>query len=271
MLHECGHENSSRYSFLNTLTGHYASLFCFMPYFPWKYIHTEHHAWTGNVERDPTLAAIRNYRADQRFKNGLIHLAWRTWVPLLAFIQHLVLWNYPLALLRLGRLRGGRLVRGLLSVLLLPSVYFTLYCYWPDLFCLGSFWPALLLYLVLVELINLPHHVGLFHPPGSEAGKLPLWEHGRVTRSCYYPTGVSELLLLNFNFHVEHHLFPTLPWFRLRQARCLVREALGDEYQESVGIAWTLENRRKDALQVFFAPAADRAASTPMKVETPCG
>lgn len=253
ILHECGHGTASWLPWLNTLTGHYCSLFCFMPYFPWKYIHTEHHTWTGNLNRDPTLKAVRDYREDQRFKNGILCLAWRSWVPLLALMQHLVLWSYPLMLLQMGRLRGWRLVSSVFSILLLPFTYATLYWLWPHLFNVANFALAFVIYLVFVELINFPHHLGTEVYRTTEKGqKLVLWEQTDVTRSCYYPVIMSELLLLNFNFHIEHHLFPTLPWFQLRRARTLVRQALGDEYQECVGISWNLENRSKDAREVFL-------------------
>jgi fatty acid desaturase len=256
ILHECGHETASARSWLNTLTGHYASLFCFMPYYPWKYIHSEHHAWAGNVERDPTLKAVRDYRPSNRLTNGAVRLAWRTWVPLLAFIQHLVLWSYPLMLLKMGQLRGRRLLRCVASVLLLPVAYAGLHLCVPEYFNLANFGWSFVIYLVLVELINFPHHLGteVFHTT-SEGRKLPLWEQARVTRSCYYPPVVSELLLLNFNFHIEHHLFPNLPWHELRKARRLLRQALGSSYQECVGISWNVENRKKDIREVFLIDA----------------
>jgi fatty acid desaturase len=253
ILHECGHGTASTSRWLNTLTGLYSSPLCFMPYFPWKYIHTEHHTFAGDVDHDPTLKAIRDYREDQRFKNGLIGLAWRSWVPLLAFIQQLVLWSYPLMLLKLGRLRGRRLACSIFSIALLPLSYGTAHYLWPQLFNLANFALSFVIYLVLLELINFPHHIGTeIHRSTDKGKKRVLWEQTRVTRSCYYPVVMSELLLLNFNFHIEHHLFPTLPWYQLRRARTLVRQALGNEYQECVGISWNLENRSKPAREVFF-------------------
>lgn len=253
ILHECGHGTASSLHWLNTITGHFCSPFCFMPFFPWKYIHTEHHTWAGNLNRDPTLKAIRDYREDNRIKNGILGLAWRTWVPLAAFMQHLVLWSYPLMLLQLGRLRGRRLACSICSILLLPLTYGTLHLLWPQLFNLANFALAFVIYLFFAELINLPHHLGTEVYRTTEKGeKLLLWEQNRVTRSCYYPVIMSELLLLNFNFHIEHHLFPTLPWFQLRRARGLIRQALGREYQECVGISWNLKNRGKALRDVIL-------------------
>jgi len=253
ILHECGHETASGNGWLNTLMGHYASIFCFMPYFPWKYIHAEHHTWAGNIDRDPTLKAVRDSQELGPIKIGILRFVWRYWIPLVGLVQHFVFWTYPLIVFQLGRLRGGRLRRCVGSVLLLPVAYLGLHSLLPDYINFANFGLAIVVYLVLVELVNLPHHVGteLFHDPSANR-KLPLWEQVRVTRSCYYPPILSDLLLLNFNFHIEHHLFPNLPWTELRRARQMVKASLGSAYQESIGISWNLTHRRKNAEEVLF-------------------
>src|ERR1700722_20137090 len=55
ILHEAGHGNIHRRDLVNVIIGHYTSLFCFLPFYPWRYIHHEHHTWTGNPEKDPTM------------------------------------------------------------------------------------------------------------------------------------------------------------------------------------------------------------------------
>ncbi len=268
LLHEFGHEMGTPSGLINALGGHYVSLFCFMPFYPWKYIHTEHHSWAGNLDRDPTLKAVRSYREKGRV--GLVfRIAWRSWVPLLAFLQHLVLWSYPLMLLKLGRLRGRRLALALASVLWLPTGYTALYLSWPTLFNFGNFALAFVIYLVATELINFPHHLGTdLYNDSEELHKLPLWDQGRVTRSSYFPVLIAELLLLNFNFHIEHHLFPNLPWYRLRKARTLIREALGTDYQESVGISWNLKHRRRSVEEVVLGTLPRETDSLPDAVPT---
>ena len=253
VLHECGHGTCSRHEWLNTTIGHVASLFCFMPYFPWKYIHSSHHIWTGNVERDPTLRLVRNYQKSQRAKNLAIRIAWRTWIPLLAFFQHVVFWTYPAVLSREGRLHGKRLYGSVFSIALLVGVYAGLAVYCSSWFNIKTIGPAVFVYLVIVELINFPHHMGtqIFANTRNEK-KLPLWQHNLVTRSCYYPRFIAKWFLLNFNFHVEHHLFPDLPWYHLAHARPIAKETLQNSYLESIGIEWNLQNRAKDPTEVFL-------------------
>src|SRR5690349_1012345 len=48
ILHDCGHGSYAPKPWQNALIGHYASVLCFLPFFPWKYTHALHHAWVGN-------------------------------------------------------------------------------------------------------------------------------------------------------------------------------------------------------------------------------
>jgi fatty acid desaturase len=155
---------------------------------------------------------------------------------------------------RAGEMTRGRLLGTIASLVWLPFSYFALHRLAPDLVRPSNLGLALLLFFVMEELVNLPHHVAM---PTVQA-KLPAWEQFRATRSCYYPPLVSELLVLNFNFHIEHHLFPSLPWYRLRRARSLVRAALDERYQEAVGIGWNIEYRKRDLQAIVGKPEPAR-------------
>jgi acyl-lipid omega-6 desaturase (Delta-12 desaturase) len=240
ILHECGHASLSKSRLVNVVVGHVASIFCFIPYFSWQYIHQKHHLWTGNVDNDPVLKSLRRFR--DRGVPGIVRLSWLTWIPLAALMQHLVYLAYPLALRTDPEASPGRLIRCALSTLFLLGVHLALWVGLRDLFSPGNFALAFVIFLVAEEMVNLPHHVDM---PTSEE-KLPPWRQYRATRSCYYPRWVSELLVLNFNFHIEHHLFPSLPWYRLRVARSLIQNAIGDKYTERKGISWNLQNRTRD-------------------------
>jgi omega-6 fatty acid desaturase (delta-12 desaturase) len=249
ILHECGHGSCTSKSWLNALIGHYASPLCFLPYFSWKFQHAQHHVWSGNLEKDPSLKLLRDWRATQRVPL-LIRIAWRSWIPLAAAMNHLVYWAYPMTVWRTGT--ASQLRRCVASLVWMAAVYAGLAYAWPEIFSLANFAPAIVIYLVAAELVNLPHH----SDQPSTTQKLALWEQAYSTRSCYYPKLVSELLVLNFNFHIEHHLYPSLPWYRLREARALIKPALGAGYTEAIGIRWNLTNRFKDISQVLRAQAS---------------
>jgi omega-6 fatty acid desaturase (delta-12 desaturase) len=244
LVHESGHGNCSSSRLANVVIGHLASVMCLMPFYPWKYIHQKHHVWAGNPERDPTGKNLKTWRREKKVP-WLLRASWRTWVPLGALAQHVVFWTYPLVLWREDR---SKILQCAGSVLLLPASYVTLYLCWPEIFHPSNFALACVIYLFVEELVNLPHHADLF----VFSERLQLWDQWKAARSCYYPPLVSEALFLNFNFHVEHHLFPSLPWYRLRGARSLVREAVGDGYQEALGISWNVDNRSRDVQDLFL-------------------
>jgi len=237
LLHECGHGSATPSKTANSVLGLITSLFCFIPYFPWKYIHQKHHAWSGHIDNDPVLASAQKFRREG--VPALVALCWRRWIPLAALLQHFVYALYPLKLLRQGALKGRRLYLCGLSIAFIPLGWGLIFLVAPEPFRVTNVAPALLLFLILEELVNVPHHVAM---PLFER-KLPLWEQHLTTRSCHYPRGLSELLVLNFNYHIEHHLYPALPWYRLRKARRLLKPALQSAYTECLGIAWNLENR----------------------------
>lgn len=246
LLHECGHGSFASRTWVNTLVGHYVSPLAFLPYFPWKYQHAVHHTWTGNMEKDPTLKVLGRWRAQKRVPL-VMRIAWRTWIPLGAVLNHVVYWAYPITVWRTGI--RGQLLRCTFSVVWLFACYAALAYAWPELFTFANFAPAIVVYLIAAELVNLPHHAD----QRTTTGKLALWEQAYSTRSCDYPKVVSELLVLNFNFHIEHHLYPTLPWYRLRKARALLKPALGAGYHEAIGVSWNLEHRAMDMAKAVRA------------------
>jgi fatty acid desaturase len=261
VLHDCGHGSASSHPWVNTLSGHYLSLFCFMPYFPWKYLHNEHHVWAGNVHRDATLAATCSHRDPRRLKNRLLRLAWITWLPAIAFVRNCFLWVYPLTMPR-DRRNRGRLLPCLASVIVQVLAYVALLVTWPTHFHPLHFAPAFVLYFMVTELANLPFHIGIGSVLHDDTNaKLPVWEHDKLTRSCWYPALIARFLMLNFNLHTEHHLFPNLPWYELERARDLVRAAASSEYQEANSLSWSIANRRRDVLDVFLrdCPAAEKS------------
>jgi len=251
LLHEAGHGNVHKDRWVNTVVGHYASIFCFLPYFPWKLIHQEHHVWAGNIDKDPTMAKIKKAREEKKI-SPIFAFAWKSWVPLAAFAQQSVFWNYPIAMWKGDKMTPKVFAQSLFSVLWLVAVYVTLNALFPETVTFGNFWLSYVIYMVLTELVNFPHHLQMptFHTSPAR-NKLHPWEQHISTRSCDY--GIfSELLALNFNFHIEHHFFPNLPWYRLRGLRKHVKAGLANDYTEIKGIGWNLKNRKIGAADIIL-------------------
>jgi fatty acid desaturase len=252
ILHEAGHGNVHHDRWINTVIGHYSSMFCFMPYFPWKLIHQEHHVWAGNIDKDPTMANLKKMR-EQKKVSWLVNFAWRSWIPLAALLQHFVFWLYPLTMWETGKMNMKSFLQSLFSVGLIASFYYLAFTLFPNVVNLQNLWPSLIMYLMVTELVNLPHHVNLptFHT-SEKRNKLHPWEQNVTTRSCHYPYGLSALFTLNFSYHTEHHFFPNLPWYRLPHLRSILKPKLAGDYNEVIGIGWNLANRSRDANDIVL-------------------
>jgi len=245
ILHECGHGSFSRNLVVDTVVGHVASLFCFIPFQSWKYIHQQHHVWAGHFEMDPGVRGLHLWRASGRVPL-VARLAWRSWLPIVALMQIANFWSYPLRMKGPGQ--GRRRLRCALSVMVLfaglaglgAAVVLS-----GIVFRIGL---AVGLYLFVTELVNLPHHADF----PTHARKLALREQAAIARSCAYPPVVSELLMLNFNFHLEHHMLPQLPWYRIRAARRVVKPLLGERYHEDIAMGWNLSQRTRDIRDVML-------------------
>lgn len=255
LFHECVHDMAVRGTFLNSVIGHWCSLFCYLPYFPWKSIHREHHNWTGILDKDPVLKLIQDFDPNNKPRIWLVKKCWKLWLPIAEFFQTLVYWFYPLVLISQKKMKTKLLKESIFSSLLLIGVYAYLFFVHHDLFNFWNFAPAVALYMIIQEMISLPHHMGLPMAKYEDIGrKFFFWEQHHFARSCHFLFPISELLMLNFNFHTEHHFFPKLPWFRLRQAEKLIHPELKQDYNEIDKFDWSFDNRKKEVTEVFYRP-----------------
>jgi fatty acid desaturase len=240
LMHECVHGSATKLRTLGGGLGIVAGAFCLLPYEPWKKIHLLHHKWAGNVDQDPSMGLIKRFPGFSRLRVNVLNFCWRYQLPALAISQHFVFWakSYQFVLAAEGRAEKAK---NALSILVPAALYLN--------FGWARNIPGLLLYLAMVEIINFPHH--LQRPMLEGSGSFPVNEQYQTARSCHYPRWLARHLLNNFNLHIEHHLFPRLPWYRLEAARDLVRAELGREYAGIRGNAWIRENRRKHIGQVL--------------------
>ncbi len=259
LMHEAVHRCLSERRWVNDLIGVLGGALCFLPFEPWRLMHIEHHQWAGNVDKDPVYKLRKDYDPRKKTKYRILTAIWRSWIPLLALMQHTVFWMYPLQQVRTLKLDAKGWFVYAASYLVPAAVYVTLPTLWPAIFNLGNFAPALILYLMLVEFVNLPHHLDL--PTYRDKTRLLIKDQYLVARTAVYPRLFSRWALLNFNLHLEHHLFPTLPWHELEKARGLVKPILGDGYNETTGGVWLVEHRRL-SIDALLAPTEDEKPET---------
>jgi fatty acid desaturase len=201
--HERGHGTAFRTRWMNDVVYHIASFMIMREPTVWRWSHARHHTDTLIVGRDPEIVAMRPPRLARILANffGL--------VDALLACHHMLLHA------------GGRLTaeeRTLIpeaeqpKVFLIARVWLAIYAATVALcFAMGSILPAML--IGLPRLYGAWHHVltGLTQHAGLAEDTL---DH-RLNSRTVHMNRVSRFVYWNMNYHVEHHMFPMVPYHAL--------------------------------------------------------
>lgn len=216
LLHEAGHHTLFRQARLNNLVGHLAGWVALIPYASWRPIHARHHHYTGWQDRDATTAALVT-RPMSRWQRGIINFAWRGWLPLFSILYRLQnYWYLPRAMRYLGS--AGKPVRMGLNAALMLLGYGVLLSWVGAVQLLWLVGPGLYLALMAQDILLLSQHTHMpTHLSGGENVR-PFTPMQQVafTRSLRLPSWLSRVLL-HFDAHELHHMYPAIPGYLLRQ------------------------------------------------------
>jgi fatty acid desaturase len=195
----------------------------------WRRDHNAHHGRPNDPAADPAIqaggllalheAAARTRPGWSRYLGGAQAVAYVAALPLLLLALRVQGWRYAL-----GRLRGrGQAVE--VALLSLNAVAWL----GPPL-VLGGWWAVVLLGAHLIGgvylgLVFAPHHKGM--PVWASQQPLSYLERQVLTARNVEGGWLCDVLFGGLNYQIEHHLFPTMPRSRLRQARDIVRPFCG--------------------------------------------
>lgn len=216
MLHEAGHRTLFRQRGLNSAIGILAGFVALIPYASWRPVHARHHRYTGWQDLDATTESLAP-RSLSKWERSVIDAAWRSGLPLFSVLYRAQ--NYwrigrirPFLgpAVRISRLRWAAGLQFLAYALLLAGLGAM-----QSLVLLG---PGLLLALAFQDILLLSQHT---HMPthlsqGRAVRPFPPLEQGPFTRSLRLPAWLSWLLL-HFDAHELHHLYPAVPGYLLRR------------------------------------------------------
>ncbi len=245
LLHEAGHRTLFHTRRLHALVGRIASVFCAIPFTVWTAVHGQHHKWTGWQDRDPTTSGLVP-RPLSRAERALINTCWRVWIPLFSVLYRVSnFWHMP----RLWRLFPERRRRIAFAV----DAAGLLLLYGGAVAWLGPATLArllglgLLLSLVFLDGLMLSQHthMPMRHSGGQDVRPFPAAEQGVFTRSLRFPGWFSVAVLLHFDAHELHHLYPAVPGYRLRRIPY-------HPPHEMSGWSWLLRARRVPAERFLF-------------------
>jgi len=201
--HECGHGTAFKTRWMNRAV-YQVACFCIMrdPWC-WKFSHARHHSDTVIVGRDPEVAIMRPVVVAKMaanlvglidvcdaIKRMVIHSSGRILPDEATYVEDV----FYLKIVQTSRIWLAIYAATLVAALLFQS------------------W-------IPVLLIGLPRLYGCWHM--SLCGWL---QHGgladnvldhRLNSRTVYMNPVSRFIYWNMNYHIEHHMFPLVPYYRL--------------------------------------------------------
>ncbi len=212
--HECGHGTAFKTRWMNGFVYQIASFMIMRNPVTWRWSHTRHHTDTIIVGRDPEIIFMRPPDLLRVFLNffgiidvfnamktmvlntfGMMSEEERTYVPKT---------EQPKAIF------VARVWFAIYAAVIVLAVY------------LGSILPLML--VGLPRLYGAWHHVmtGLLQHGGLAENVI---DH-RLNSRTVHMNPISRFIYWNMNYHVEHHMFPMVPYHALPQLHALIKDDL---------------------------------------------
>ena len=255
--HECGHGTAFRTGWMNDVVYQIACFMIMRNPTRWRWSHARHHTDTLIVGLDPEIAVMR--------PPALLR-------TLLAFVGVLDAW---FALKTMVMNSFGVISEEEKSfipeqerpkVIFEARIWFTIYSATIALaLSLGSWLPLLL--VGTPRLYGAWHHImtGLMQHGGLAEDVL---DH-RLNSRTVYINPVSRFIYWNMNYHVEHHMFPMVPYHALPRLHALIRNDLPEPtpsiwacYREMIPV-WLRQLRGEN----YFLRRALPASAKPFRPE----
>ncbi len=216
--HEAGHGTAFRTDWMNNALYEVASFLVLRESVPWRWSHTRHHSDTIIVGRDPEIAVPRppdllemflkcfNYRAWRRyFTNIALHSVGRVTPVEATFIPPA---EYPKVFFR-ARIYAAILVAVVGACAWYGTWLPLVFVYGPNLY--GAW---------LMAIYGWTQHAGLAEN---------VLDH-RLNCRTIYMNRIHRFLYWNMNYHLEHHMFPLVPYHHLPRLHAIVKDDCPEPY-----------------------------------------
>jgi len=212
--HECGHGTAFKTRRYNDWLYQVASFCMVRNPVTWRWSHARHHTDTVIVGRDPEIAVMRPPDFARLVSNffGLVD-AWNGWGRMLYNASGRV---HPEEASFIPEAEQPKVVR---TARIWVAIYATTIA-----LALATWSVVPLLIIGLPRFYGAWHHVmtGLLQHGGLADN---VTDH-RLNSRTVYMNPVSRFIYWNMNYHVEHHMFPMVPYHRLPELHAAIRHDL---------------------------------------------
>ena len=205
LQHDCGHRSAYRSKAANLWVGRYLAFFIYLPFTTFADLHRWHHASLGNAEKDP----------DNWFYAGG---KWQLFLRECLFMPRFVWLSLTTDLLTAqSRRRVAReLAFNTVGMAGVAALFVSIGA--TDVLLYGILAPMLFLALVYNPISR-----GYEHFPMASLARTDARRKDLRFNTVTVTSKVIGLLWANINYHVEHHLYPRVPFYRLPELHRLMQ------------------------------------------------
>jgi MocE subfamily Rieske [2Fe-2S] domain protein len=223
--HEAGHGTAFKTDWMNNVLYEIASFMVMRESTVWRWSHTRHHSDTIIVGRDPEISVPRPPDIKGMFFRFLSIPVYRKYF-------------YRICLHSLGMMTADEKTfvpqSEFAKIFGKARIYLAIY-----LLVIGiSIWTRSILPLMF---IGLPHLYGTWLMPiygfTQHAGLAENVLDHRLNCRTVYMNPINRFLYWNMNYHVEHHMFPLVPYHALPELHAAVKDDMPEPYP-SLLAAW---------------------------------
>lgn len=212
--HECGHGTAFKTRWMNDVVYQIACFMIMRNPVTWRWSHARHHTDTIIVGRDPEIAVMRPPDLARVVLNffGILD----SWFAMSDMVRNAFGHISAAEKSFIPEMEQPKMVR-IARIWLAIYVATVAACLW-----MGSILPLML--VGLPRLYGAWHHVmvGLLQHGGLAEDVV---DHRLNTRTVYM-NPISRFIYLNMNYHVEHHMFPMVPYHALPKLHEMIKHDL---------------------------------------------
>ncbi|MBD0263739.1 MAG: fatty acid desaturase [Tolypothrix sp. Co-bin9] len=196
VIHDACHQSAHRNRVINAILGHVSALMLVFAFPVFTRVHLQHHAHVNDPENDP---------------DHYVSTGGPLWLLPVRFLYHEVFF-FQRQLWRKNELLEWFLSRLFVAAIFYISVQYHFLGY------ILNFWfiPSAVIGLTLGLFFDyLPHR------PHEERDR---WKNARV-----YPNRILNLLIMGQNYHLIHHLWPSIPWYNYQPTYYVMKPLLDEK------------------------------------------
>lgn len=193
VIHDACHQSAHRNKIVNAMLGHGSALMLAFAYPVFTRVHLQHHANVNDPENDP---------------DHYVSTGGPLWLIPVRFLYHEVFF------FKRRLWRKYELLEWFLSRLIVGSIFYVSIQY-HFLGYILNFWfiPSFIVGLALGLFFDyLPHR------PFQDRDR---WKNARV-----YPNSILNVLIMGQNYHLIHHLWPSVPWYNYQPTYYAIKPLL---------------------------------------------